>query len=170
MGEVMQGKDRILLVRRLDEAATKKAMKPLFQIEHEWEFSRESSGTQTKDGVANAVSGLEVTLSLSGLASRDDENLYMKDAVEDGILMEFWDVDLKGEKNAEGKYPAIYAQGYVNSWSLPANIEELVEIETEASINGKPQDGFATVEADIIAEAQYAFQDTVPEKAPQPGE
>ena len=45
-------------------------MKPLFQIEHEWEFSRESSGTQTKDGVANAVSGLEVTLSLSGLASR----------------------------------------------------------------------------------------------------
>ena len=38
MGEVMQGKDRILLVRRLDEAATKKAMKPLFQIEHEWEF------------------------------------------------------------------------------------------------------------------------------------
>lgn len=98
MGEVMQGKDRILLVRRLDEAATKKAMKPLFQIEHEWEFSRESSGTQTKDGVANSVSGLEVTLSLSGLASRDDENLYMKDAVEDGILMEFWDVDLKGEK------------------------------------------------------------------------
>ncbi len=82
-------KDRILLVRRLDEATTKKAMKPLFQIEHEWEFSRESSGTQTKDGVANAVSGLEVTLSLSGLASRDDENLYMKDAVEDGILMEF---------------------------------------------------------------------------------
>ena len=46
---------------------------------------------------------------------------------------------------------------------------KLVEIETEASINGKPQDGFATVEADIIAEAQYAFQDTVPEKAPQPG-
>ena len=35
----------------------------------------------------------------------------MKDAVEDGILMEFWDVDLKGEKNAEGKSPAIYAQG-----------------------------------------------------------
>lgn len=97
MGEVMQGKDRILLVRRLDEAATKKAMKPLFQIEHEWEF-HESSGTQTKDGVANAVSGLEVTLSLSGLASRDDENLYMKDAVEDGILMEFWDVDLKVKK------------------------------------------------------------------------
>ena len=44
---------------------------------------------------------------VNGLASRDDENLYMKDAVEDGILMEFWDVDLKGEKMR--KYP-IYAQ------------------------------------------------------------
>lgn len=32
MGEVMQGKDRILLVRRLDEAATKKAMKPYFKL------------------------------------------------------------------------------------------------------------------------------------------
>ena len=64
----------VFISSSLDEAATKKAMKPLFQIEHEWEFSRESSGTQTKDGVANAVSGLEVTLSLSGLASRDDEN------------------------------------------------------------------------------------------------
>ncbi|MGH2233708.1 phage tail tube protein, partial [Enterococcus faecalis] len=56
MPERMQGKDRILLVCRLDEAATKKVMKLFFLIEHEWAFSRESCGSQTKDGVANAVS------------------------------------------------------------------------------------------------------------------
>lgn len=56
----------------------------------------------------NVVFGLEVMLLLSGLVFWDDENLYMKDVVEDGILMEFWDVDLKGEKNVEGKYLVIY--------------------------------------------------------------
>lgn len=160
MANVIQGKDKILLVRRADEANEKDAIKPLFQIEHEWEYSRGTDATETKDGSVNSIQGLEVTLSLSGLASRDDENLYMKKAVEDGALMEFWDVDLKGTKDASGKYPATYAQGYVNSWTLPANVEDLVEIETEASINGKPKDGFATVSAEIIEEAQYAFRDT----------
>lgn len=159
---VIQGKDRILLVRRADEAGTKAATRPLFQIEHEWDYSRGTDSTATKDGNVNSVQGLEVTLSLSGLASRDDENQYMKTAVEDGALMEFWDVDLKGEKQGN-KYPATYAQGYVNKWTLPANVDDLVEIETEASINGKPKDGFATVSDEIVEEAQYVFKDTTVE-------
>ena len=44
---------------------------------------------------------------------------------------------------------------------LPANVEELVEIETKPLLMASHKMAFATVEADIIAEAQYAFQDTV---------
>lgn len=159
MSDVIQGKDRILLVRRLDEATVKDATKPLFQIEHEWEYSRDNKSQQTKDGSVPTSGGLEVTLSLKGLASRDDENLYMKKAVEDGATMEFWDVDLKGEQK-DGKYPAMYGRGKVGKWKLPANVEDLTEIETEATIEGTPKDGFATVSAETIEEAQYAFQDT----------
>ncbi|MGX2944220.1 phage major tail protein, TP901-1 family [Enterococcus alishanensis] len=155
----VQGKDRILLVRRLDEATTTDAKKPLYQIEHEWDYSRSNDAQQTKDGSVSTVGGLEVTLSLNGLASRDDENMYMKKSVEDGAMMEFWDVDLKGEQK-DGKYPATYARGYVNSWTLPANVEDLVEIETEATIEGKPVDGFATVANAVVEEAQYVFADT----------
>ena len=63
---VMQGKDRILLVRRLDEADSKDATKPLYQIEHEWEYSRDNKSEQTKDGSVPTSGGLEVTLSLKG--------------------------------------------------------------------------------------------------------
>ena len=83
----------------------------------------------------------------------------MKKAVEDGVTMEFWDVDLKGVQQ-EGKYPAVYGRGKVGKWKLPANVEDLVEIETEATIEGTPKDGFATVSESVIKEAQYAFQDT----------
>lgn len=156
---VMQGKDRILLVRRLDKASLEDAKKPLYQIEHEWEYSRDNKSEQTKDGSVPTSGGLEVTLSLKGLASYDDENMYMKKSVEDGATMEFWDVDLKGVQQ-EGKYPAIYGRGKVGKWKLPANVEDLVEIETEATIEGTPKDGFATVSESTIQEAQYAFQDT----------
>lgn len=162
MAEATQGKQVILLVRRLDEAATKKAAKPLFQIEHTISYERSLDTTQTKDGAVNSDGGLEVTLSLTGLASKDDANEYMKKAVKDGAIMEFWSVDLSqpGTSGNEGKYKAEYMRGKVASWEVPYNVEDLVEISTEANIDGVPQEGYATVEASIIEKAQYVFADT----------
>lgn len=162
MAEATQGKQVILLVRRLDEAATKKAAKPLFQIEHTISYERSLDTTQTKDGAVNSDGGLEVTLSLTGLASKDDENEYMKKAVKDGAIMEFWSVDLsqEGTSGNEGKYKAEYMRGKVASWEVPYNVEDLVEISTEANIDGVPQEGYATVDPSVIAKAQYVFADT----------
>lgn len=162
MAEVTQGKQVILLVRRLDEAKTKKASKPLFQIEHTISYERSLDTTQTKDGAVNSDGGLEVTLSLSGLASKDDENEYMKKAVKDGAIMEFWSVDLsqEGTDGNEGKYKGEYMRGKVASWEVPYNAEDLVEISTEANIDGVPQEGYVTVESSVIAKAQYVFADT----------
>lgn len=162
MAEATQGKQVILLVRRLDEAKTKAAAKPLFQIEHTISYERSLDTTQTKDGAVNSDGGLEVTLSLTGLASKDDENEYMKKAVKDGAIMEFWSVDLsqEGTEGNVGKYKAEYMRGKVASWEVPYNVEDLVEISTEASIDGVPQEGYATVESSIIEKAQYVFADT----------
>ena len=162
MAEATQGKQVILLVRRLDEAKTKAAAKPLFQIEHSISYERSLDTTQTKDGAVNSDGGLEVTLSLTGLASKDDANEYMKKAVKDGAIMEFWSVDLsqKGTSGDAGKYKAEYMRGKVASWEVPYNVEDLVEISTEANIDGVPQEGYATVAEDVIAKAQYVFADT----------
>ena len=162
MAEATQGKQVILLVRRLDEATKKAAAKPLFQIEHSISYERSLDTTQTKDGAVNSDGGLEVTLSLTGLASKDDENEYMKKAVKDGAIMEFWSVDLsqEGTDTNVGKYKAEYMRGKVASWEVPYNVEDLVEISTEASIDGVPQEGYATVTEDVIKKVQYAFADT----------
>ena len=162
MAEATQGKQVILLVRRLDEATKKAAAKPLFQIEHSISYERSLDTTQTKDGAVNSDGGLEVTLSLTGLASKDDENEYMKKAVKDGAIMEFWSVDLSQEGTSDnvGKYKAEYMRGKVASWEVPYNVEDLVEISTVANIDGVPQEGYATVEPSVIAKAQYAFADT----------
>lgn len=162
MPEATQGKQVILLVRRLDEAKTKAAAKPLFQIEHTIKYERSLDTTQTKDGAVNSDGGLEVTLSLSGLASKDDENEYMKKAVKDGAIMEFWSVDLsqEGTSGNKGKYKAEYMRGKVASWEVPYKAEDLVEISTEANIDGVPQEGYATVAEDVIKKAQYVFADT----------
>lgn len=162
MAEATQGKQVILLVRRLDEAKTKAAAKPLFQIEHTISYERSLDTTQTKDGAVNSDGGLEVTLSLTGLASKDDENEYMKKAVKDGAIMEFWSVDLSqpGTGDDADKYKAEYMRGKVASWEVPYNAEDLVEISTEANIDGVPQEGYATVNAAIIEKAQYVFADT----------
>lgn len=159
MATAMQGKRVILLVRRLDEAETVEAYKPLFQIEHTISYERSTDATQTKDGAINSGGGLEVTLSLTGLASKDDENLYMKQAVKDGAMMEFWSVDLD-DMNEDGKYKAEYMRGQVNSWEVPYNTEELVEISTEVAIDGVPVEGYATVNDEVVEQAVYAFTDT----------
>lgn len=162
MAEATQGKQVILLVRRLDEATKKAAAKPLFQIEHSISYERSLDATQTKDGAVNSDGGLEVTLSLTGLASKDDTNEYMKQAVKDGQKMEFWSIDLSqpGTEDNVGKYKAEYMQGKVASWEVPYNVEDLVEISTEANIDGVPQEGYATVDSSVIEKAQYAFADT----------
>ncbi|MDV4829880.1 phage major tail protein, TP901-1 family [Enterococcus faecium] len=163
MAEALQGKQVILMVRRLDEAKSKAAMKPLFQIEHSVSYERSLDATQTKDGAVNSDGGLEVTLSLQGLASKDATNEYMLQAVKDGAVMEFWSIDLTEEGKTEnaGKYKAEYMRGKVASWEVPYNVEDLVEISTEANIDGIPQSGFATVAKEVIEQAQYAFTDTV---------
>lgn len=163
MAEALQGKQVILMVRRLDEAKAKAAMKPLFQIEHSVNYERSLDATQTKDGAVNSDGGLEVTLSLQGLASKDETNEYMLQAVKDGAVMEFWSIDLseEGTELNAGKYKAEYMRGKVASWEVPYNVEDLVEISTEANIDGIPQSGFATVAQDVIEQAQYAFTDTV---------
>lgn len=153
-----RGKDRVLAFRKLgdDKAASLLA----FQIEHKWEYERKTDSKATKDGNVVSGGGLEVKLSIEGLASNDPVNKLLADSVIEGFDLEIWDINLAGEKK-DGKYPALYAQGKLNKWELPANVEDLVEISTEMAVTGRPVEGYATLTSDQEKEAMYVFQDTV---------
>lgn len=152
-----RGKDKILMFRKLGDK--KAAAKLALQTEHKWKYERKSDSTATKDGSIISDKGLEVTLSIEAVATRDELNLMLKDSVVNGYKLEVWEIDLAGDKQ-ESKYPALYAQGSLNSWEVPENVEDLETVSTEMAIEGKPVTGYATLSDAQIAEINYAFTDT----------
>lgn len=157
MTEAINGKDRILMFRVKGDR--KAAAKLSLQTEHTWKYERKTESTKTKDGAVVSDGGLEVTLEIKGISSRDELNVMLANSVIQGQQIEIWDIDLAGQKQGK-KYPAKYAIGQLSSWEVPANVEELSEISTEASIIGVPVDGYATLTDEQAAAVQYVFADT----------
>lgn len=155
--EAQLGKEKILMFRKFGDKAA--AAKLALQTEHEWEYSRDADTTKTKDGAVVADGGLETKLSITAIGAKDELNEMLKKSVVDGYKVEVWEIDLS-DKKSNGKYGALYAIGRLSSWKVPANVEELVEIESEMSVEGKPQAGEATLTDEQVKEIQYTFQDT----------
>lgn len=168
----VNGKDRILMIRVFEDRMKKGASKLALQTKHDWKIEAKSDSTSTKDGTINSAAEPTVTLEINAISSRDDVNLTLKDAVLNSKKLEFWDIDLKGKVTEEGenkgKYPAKYAQGYLQSWEVPSEIGKLDELKTEANIDQKPVDGFATLTDEQQQEVQYAFADTTIVTDPAP--
>ena len=155
--EALLGKEKILMFRKFGDKTA--AAKLALQTEHEWEYSRDADTTKTKDGAVVADGGLETKLSITAIGTKDELNEMLKKSVVDGYKVEVWEIDLSDKKD-NGKCGALYAIGRLSSWKVPANVEELVEIESEMSVEGKPQAGEATLTAEQVKEIQYTFQDT----------
>ncbi|MGT2898046.1 phage major tail protein, TP901-1 family [Streptococcus macedonicus] len=155
------GKNKILMFRKLGDKTA--AAKLALQTEHKWKYERKNDSTATKDGSVVSDKGLEVTLSIEAVTSRDDVNKMLKNSVVNGEKLEVWEIDLAGEKQGE-KYPALYAQGALSSWEVPDNVEDLETLSTEMTIEGKPAEGYATLTASQVEEINYAFKDTTVSK------
>lgn len=153
----VNGKDKILMFRKLGDKAA--AAKLALQTEHSWEYERSTDSTKTKDGSVSSNGGLEVTLKIEAVSTRDPLNEMLKQSVVEGFKLEVWEIDLAGKKDSNGKYPALYAQGALKSWEVPSNVEDLETLETEMNIDGKPVEGYATLTAEQEAEILYAFKD-----------
>ena len=153
----MYGKDKILMFRKLGDKTA--AAKLALQIEHKLKYARSNDVKKTKDGAVTSDGGLEATLELEAVSSRDELNLMLEKSVTEGYKLEVWEIDLAGTQKA-GKYPAKYMQGSLSSWEVPANVEDLITISTEMTIDGKPVDGYATLTEAQQKAVQYAFADT----------
>lgn len=155
----IQGKEKILLFRLLRDEEKENAAKLALQTEHSWNYTRNTNTTQTKDGPVVSAGGLEITLDIDAVSSRDDVNKMLKESVVKGLKLEVWEIDLGGEKQEE-KYPAVYARGNLDSWEVPANVEDLETFSTTMNIDGEPKEGYATLTAEQEEEIAYAFRDT----------
>lgn len=154
----IKGKDKILMFRRLDQEASATGVKLSLQTLHNWEYSRSVEGIDTKDGTITSGGGLAVTLAIEAVASNDDLNKMLKQAVLDDAILEVWDVDMSTYDKSTKKAQALYAQGRLKDWNVPADVSDLSRISTNMPINGIPQAGEVTLTEAQDAEYQYAFR------------
>lgn len=164
---MVQGRDKILLFRVLGDAEA--AKKLAFQTSHTFTFSRERDTIVTKDGNVLSDNGLTTEVPIEAIQKRGDRLFGMLTiAAIKGLKLEVWEVSVdEGLKNEEGEYPAIYTQGYLDSWELPAGVEDESTVSSTLLVEGEPQFGYTPLSADQETAVQYAFRKTteVPDQA-----
>lgn len=164
-----QGKDIILLYRLRNKATEEAAWKLAFQTEHSNEKTRDYNTTATKDGPIGALAAIEYKFSATSIAANGDPHLEeMDDAMDNGEVIELWEIDKAEKGTAENadKYKAKYLRAYLTSFSYEPNSEDALELKMEFGVFGKPQKGYATLtdeQADVV---QYVFKDTAIETTP----
>lgn len=158
--EMLQGRHKILLFRKLSEQTTE-AAKLAFQTEHTFSYSRELESIVTKDGRVVRVGELESEVSISAIAAKDDPiNEMLRGAVIRGEKLELWEVTVDPDLEEDGKFPAVYAQGFLDSWEDSAGAEDDAEVSSNFIVELEPQFGMATLTEAQQEAVQYAFQDT----------
>lgn len=152
---------KTLLLTRLngDSNAAKNLM---YQTDLELSKEADSDSTITKSGSIAQPGGIEVTLSATVIAAVGDKTLKMlEDAFDHQKSVEFWLIDSQNKKTDEDKYWTYYMQGFINTFTMSANAEDLVEVEIEVTVDQLPQQDWGTLSAEQKQLAQYQFVDTV---------
>lgn len=167
--EMVQGKNRILLFRKLSDQAVE-AAKLVFQTEHTFSFSRSLDKIVTKDGTLIKVGELESAVSISAIqAVGDPVAAMLQESVLKGEKLELWEVTVDESLKKDDKYPAVYCRGYLDSWELPASADGEATISTNFNVELEPQFGMATLTAEQEEAVQYIFHD-VTAVTPDPSE
>jgi len=161
LAEMLQGKNRILLFRKLDEEGTE-AAKLVFQTEHTFGYSRSLDKIVTKDGSVIKVGELETEVSIEAIQAKNDPvSEMLRLTVIKGEKLEMWEVTVDEDLKVADKYPAVYVQGYLDSWEMPAGAEDEATISSNFIVELEPQFGEATLTAEQQSAVQYAFRDTI---------
>jgi TP901-1 family phage major tail protein len=165
MAEMQEGKDKILLFRKLSEQNTE-AAKLVFQTEHTFSYSRSLDRIVTKDGTIVKVGELESEVSIEAIQSKQDPTREMlEEAAKGGEKLELWEVTVDEELKEDDKYPAVYAQGYLDSWESTSSAEDESTVSSNFIVELEPQKGMATLTEEQEEAVQYAFKDTVADGA-----
>lgn len=163
---VLEGKNKILLFRKLSEQDTE-AAKLAFQTSHTFSYSRDLETIVTKDGRVVRPGELESEVSFEAIQSkRDPLATMLKEAVINADELELWEVTVDEDLvNEEGQYPAVYCRGFLGEWDDEAGAEDDSTISSTFTVQMEPQFGFATLTEEQQSAVQYAFVDTTAQPA-----
>jgi|SRR5690625_3324587 len=162
---MLEGKHKVLLFRKYGDKDA--ATKLVFQTEHTFSYNRELDAIVTKDGAVIKVGELESEVDINAIQAKTDPVAEMlQDSVVEGERLELWEVNIDPDVEEDDKYPAVYCQGYLESWEPASSAEDEAEISSTFKVDLKPQFGMATMSEEQQETAQYAFRDTIGEVTP----
>lgn len=165
--EAVAGAKIIYLYRLLEEQRTEDGKRMAFVTEDSISYSKDADATATKDGSIRTPSPAEVEKNITAIMGLDDPMVAkLKSAMLNDKLIELWEANLASPVTGKtNQYHGTYFQGYVTSYELTANAEDMAEISMTIGVNGSGVDGNVTVDTSQQEDASYAFVDTPAVKA-----
>ncbi len=160
MEKPILGKDKILKFRRFADRNREGAARLALQTEHTITYEANADSKMTKDGPINYSGGVNTTIEISAVSTRDEVNNMLRQAVLKQELLEVWEIDTGAEPNEKGEFPAKYGRGLLSEWEDPANVEEASQFTTSFNVDGELQEGYVKISDAEIREVQYVFQGT----------
>jgi len=161
-GDMIFGKNKILLFRKYSGEAEniEVATMLVFQVDHTFTYSRSLDRIVTKSGTIVKVGGLESEVSIEAIQSKEDPTGdILKESVKKGYKLEMWEVNIDEDlKSVEGEYPAVYCQGYLDSWEIGASVEDESGVSSTFIVEKEPQEGFTGLAENQELAVQYAFR------------
>lgn len=123
--------------------------------------SRDADATATKDGTIRNPGAIEIEIECTSMLKKGDGTVEkLEDAMDEGKLIEIWEINLEEPGTGENKYKARYFQGYLTECELSSDAEDYAEVSLSFGVNGKGAKGDATVTDAEIEQADYVFKDT----------
>lgn len=159
MPQSVQGINKFLLYRFLKEAKMKPATKIALQTEHETSSSRDVNSTQTKDGAIRTLGQIEQEVTATTYLSTTDEVDKLKEAHENGDIVELWDILAEAPDESQ-KYKATYYQAYISEVSESAPTDDGVEVSLTFAVIGKGKRGKTSLTEAQAEVLDYVFRDT----------
>lgn len=155
--------DRLVYLYRLNkDAATTDGAVLAFVTENTRTKSKESESTVTKDGSITTPGAIEHELESTSLLAKGDKMVEkMEDALDNGDLLDIWEVNLdEPAEDGENKFKGRYFQGYITELEVSSSAEDFVELSHTFALNGSGVRGDVTVSAEQQEMASYVFTDT----------
>lgn len=160
--KMLDGKNKVLLFRKYGD--TDVATKLVFQTEHTFSYNRELDAIVTKDGTVIKVGELESEIDIDAIqATSDPTGEMLEKSIIDGERLELWEVNVDPDLKEDDKFPAVYCQGFLETWDPVSSAEDEAEVSASFKVDLKPQFGMATMTEEQQLTAQYAFRDTIEE-------
>lgn len=156
MRKSVKGIKKFILWRLLKDAKTKPGTKIALQTEHEITSTRDTNTTPTKDGGVKSLGAIEQEISLTFYLAHSDELDRLKDAQEQGEIVEIWDV-IAEEPDTEGKYKASYYQAYISEIGEAAPTDDGVEVSITLGVEGYGKRGRTALTDEQAEVLDYIF-------------